>query len=612
SEAHEGARVEALERLDRELRPKGTRAKPASGSKGPRATGSSLADLLFGAPTRKGSFRGFDRVLGARRADADAFYEALLPGATPEDAGILRQALAGLLWSQQFYHYDVSRWLDGDAISAPDQRKNGRNRTWRHLKAADVIAMSDTWEYPWFAAWDQAFHCVALTLVDLDLAKEQVEVLLSHRYQHPNGQLPAYEWAFGDVNPPLQAWAALECFASERDRRGAGDRDFLQRVFHKLLLNYPWWLNRKDPDGRAVFEGGFLGLDNISVYDRSRPLPPGYSLKQADASGWMAMYALNLTAMAIELAQNDPAYEDLAIQLHSQFFAIAEAMHGWGGSDVSLWDPEDRFFKDAVATPGGSHPLSVFSWVGLIPLFGAEVVGPGPLAKLPRYREFLQSHAGGVYNGHFVCACPHTENPRGEHLFSLALPTNLPDILARVLDEAEFFSPGGVRALSRAHRDGHSLGDVPGLGDVSIPYEPGESESGLFGGNSNWRGPVWMPLNFLLVRALETLHRYLTDSFTVAAPAVGRQPVTLGEAADLLSGRLIGLFRRNDRGLRPVFPEDSPFQADPHWEDLLLFHEYFHGETGLGLGASHQTGWTALVANLLVREYARRGRKETP
>ena len=612
SEAHEGARAEALERLDRERRPKGTRAKPGSGSQGPRGTGPSLADLLFGAPARKGSFRGFDRVLGARRAEADAFYEALLPGATPEDAAIHRQALAGLLWSQQFYHYDVARWLGGDAVPPPEGRKQGRNRAWRHLKAADVIAMPDTWEYPWFAAWDQAFHCVALALVDLDLAKEQVEVLLSHRYQHPNGQVPAYEWSFGDVNPPLQAWAALECFASERDRRGAGDRDFLHRVFHKLLLNYGWWLNRKDPDGRAVFEGGFMGLDNISVYDRSRPLPPGYSLKQADASGWMAMYALNLTAMAIELAQEEPAYEDLAIQLHGQFFAIAEAMHGWAESGVALWDAGDRFFKDAVATPHGNYPLSVFSWVGLIPLFGAEVVGPDPLENLPRYREFLQGHAGGLYNGRIVCACPHTENPGGDHLFSLALPANLPDILGRVLNEAEFLSPHGVRALSRSHADGHSLGDVPGLGEVSIPYEPGESESGLFGGNSNWRGPVWMPLNFLLVRALETLHRYLTGSFTVAAPALGHQPVTLGEAADLLSERLIGLFRRNGRGLRPVFPEDSPFQHDPHWEDLLLFHEYFHGETGQGLGAAHQTGWTALVANLLVREYERRGRKEKP
>ncbi|MDW7709250.1 MAG: hypothetical protein SCH98_02155 [Deferrisomatales bacterium] len=610
TDTHGAARAEVLERLGRKGRSKGGRGKAPAAAPGFLGAAAGLTGLLFGAPARKGSFRGFDRTLDARRAEADAFYDALLPSATPEDAAIHRQALAGLLWSQQFYHYDVARWLDGDALPPPESRKHGRNRAWRHFKAADVIAMPDTWEYPWFAAWDLAFHCVALTLVDLDLAKEQAEVLLGHRYQHPNGQVPAYEWAFGDVNPPLQAWAALECFEAERACRGAGDRDFLHRVFHKLLLNYPWWLNRKDPDGRAVFEGGFMGLDNISVYDRSRPLPPGYRLKQADASGWMALYALNLTAMAIELAQDEPAYQDLAIQLHGQFFAIAEAMHGWSETGVALWDERDRFFKDAVATPGGSYPLSVFSWVGMIPLFGAEVVGPGPLAKLPRYREFLQGHAGGVYNGHIVCACPHTENPEGSHLFSLALPAHLPDILARVLSADEFLSPHGARALSRAHGDGRSLGDVPGLGEVTIPYEPGESESGLFGGNSNWRGPVWMPLNFLLVRALEKLHRYLGDSFTVTAP--GHQPVTLGEAADLVSERLLGLFRRNDRGLRPIFPPDSPFQGDPHWEDLLLFHEYFHGETGQGLGASHQTGWTALVANLLVREYALRGRKEKP
>ena len=613
SGAHRQARAEALQALQAAAGAKGARGKALSGKGGLRAAAAGLAEVLLGAAPRKGAFRGFDRTLHARRAEADAFYEALLPGATPEDAAIHRQAVAGLLWSQQFYHYDVARWLEGDATPPPESRKQGRNRAWRHLRAADVIAMPDTWEYPWFAAWDLAFHCVALTLVDLDLAKEQVEVLLGHRYQHPNGQLPAYEWAFADVNPPLQAWAALECFAAERARRGAGDRDFLHRVFHKLLLNYGWWLNRKDPDGRAVFEGGFLGLDNISVYDRSRPLPPGYSLKQADASGWMATYALNLTAMALELAQEEPAtYEDLAIQLHGQFFAIAEAMHGWSETGVALWDDRDRFFKDAVAAPGGTYPLSVFSWVGLIPLFGADVADPEVLAGLPRYREFLKGHAGGLYNGHIVCACPHTENPRGEHLFSLALPANLPDILGRVLNEEEFLSPHGVRALSRAHADGRSLGEVPGLGEARIPYEPGESESGLFGGNSNWRGPVWMPLNFLLVRALEKLHRYLGDSFTVTAPALGHQPVTLGEAADLVSERLLGLFRRNERGLRPIFPPESPFQRDPRWEDLLLFHEYFHGDTGQGLGASHQTGWTALVANLLAREYARRREKEKP
>jgi glycogen debranching enzyme len=555
--------------------------------------------------TARDHFEDFDRVVAERQSEADEFYREILPEANPEEMTIFRQALAGLIWSKQFFHYDVARWLDGDIIEPPYSRKWGRNSGWRHLKAADVFIMPDPWEYPWFAAWDLAFHAVAMALIDVDFAKEQLELLLTHRYLHPNGQIPAYEWSFDDVNPPVHAWAALECFRAERAQRGKGDLKFLRRVFNKLLLNYGWWLNQKDPDNRGVFQGGFLGLDNISVYDRSQPLPQGFSLKQADASGWMAMFALNLTTMAIELAQENPEYEDLAIQIHGQFFAIANAIHGHTETGVALWDPADQFFKDAVDGPFGIFPLPVFSWVGLIPLFGIEIASPQPLVNMPRYTAFLKEHAGGKFDGNVVCACPHTVNVRNEHLFSLPLPTNLPAIMGRVLNSDEFLSPYGIRALSKVHAARHGLGEVPGLGETMIAYEPGESESGLFGGNSNWRGPIWFPLNYVFVLALDRLHQYLTESFEVPAPALGMDSVTFAQAADLISERLIGIFRRNEQGLRPEFDENSPFQIDPHWKDLLLFYEYFNGEDGRGLGAAHQTGWTALVANLIKRKFDR-------
>lgn len=547
-------------------------------------------------------FKKFDTILAERSAEADTFYHDLLPPANQEDAAILRQALAGLVWSKQFYHYTVARWLKGDEVSPPEGRKDGRNAGWRHLASADIISMPDTWEYPWFAAWDLAFHAVAMALIDVDFAKEQLELLLSDRYLHPNGQIPAYEWALGDVNPPVHAFAALECFRIEKEQRGSGDRSFLLRIFNKLILNYGWWLNRKDGESRGVFEGGFMGLDNISVYDRSQPLPTGYSLKQADATGWMAMFALNLAVIALELAQDDPSYEEMAIQIHSQFFAIAAAAHGYNEKGVALWDSSDRFFKDALESPQGVYHLPVYSWVGLIPLFGSEIVGAESLERLPRYRKFLESHMGGFYDGKMVCACPHTANTHGDHLFTLTQPAHLASIIERVLDQDQFLSPHGIRSLSKVHSHQQDLGDIPGLGAIQISYEPGESLSGLFGGNSNWRGPVWMPLNYMLVCALGRFHRYLGDSFTIAAPACGHEPVTLGVAAEKLAEMLIATFRRDHEGVRPLFPAESPFQQDPHWRELLKFHEYFHGETGQGLGAAHQTGWTALVANLLCRQ----------
>lgn len=569
-----------------------------------RQTMANLVGFMFSPQESRESFKGFDKVMETRKSEADRFYHDVLPGATEEDGAILRQALSGLIWTKQFFHYDVARWLDGDQVPPPESRKRGRNHKWRHLKSANVILMPDSWEYPWFVAWDLAFHCVALALIDIDFAKEQLEMLLTNRYLHPDGQIPGCEWAFDDVNPPLLAWAALECFQMERTRTGIGDLGFLRRMFNKLVLNYGWWLNRRDPGNRGVFEGGALGLDNISIYDRSQPLPPGFSLKQADASAWMAMYALNLTTMAIELAREDPGYEEMAIQFHAQFFAVANAVHGHGDGSVSLWDSTEAFFKDVLDTPDGAFPLPVFSWVGLIPLFGVEIGYPEQLAALTRYKDFLKGHAGGTYDGNIICACPHTENERGEHFFSLPLPSNVPEIMERVLNADQFISPHGVRSLSKVHRTTMGLGDLPVLGSVMIAYEPGESQSGLFGGNSNWRGPIWFPLNYLLVRALDKAHEYLTDTFAVNAPGLGGR-MTLKQAADVIAERLIGIFRRDERGLRPAFPEESPFQKDPHWRDLLLFYEYFHGDTGQGLGAAHQTGWTALVANLLKRHYER-------
>jgi len=546
-----------------------------------------------------------EAVFSARQSEANVFYDQLLPDASSEDHKIMRQALAGMIWSKQFYHYDVTRWLKGDQYPPPDGHKFGRNRHWRHMRARDVISMPDAWEYPWFAAWDLAFHCPALALVDIDFAKDQIELMLSERYLHPNGQIPAYEWAFGDVNPPVHAMGALKAYRAERVQRKAPDTGFLQRVFHKLLLNYAWWINRKDAEGNNLFEGGFLGLDNISVYDRSQPLPAGFSLKQADATGWMAMFALNMTAMALELCADDPDYEDVAIQCYEQFLAIAEAISGSVETGMpSLWDPEAGFFKDILVTPdGATHRIDVYSWVGLIPLFAVEVIHKRLLDHAPRFKGILTQHKGGLFQGSYVCHCPDWENERGEHLLSLVDHTMLPRILTRLLDEGQFLSPHGVRSVSRVHATHKDLGHIPGIGQALIEYVPGESTSGLFGGNSNWRGPIWMPTNYALVQSLEKFHRFLGPSFTVAVPCLGGKEINLQEIATLISERLVGLYRRGPDGVVPALHQGSPFQTDPNWRDLFHFYEYFHGDTGEGLGSAHQTGWTGLLANLVMRRY---------
>ncbi len=560
--------------------------------------------LTLSAQPLATAFERREVIFARREAEAGVFYEDLLAEADPQDMRILRQALGGMIWSKQFFHFDVARWLDGDQFPPPAARKGGRNRRWRHMKSADIISMPDKWEYPWFAQWDLAFHCGALALVDVDFAKEQIELLLNERHIHPNGQVPAYEWSFDDVNPPVLAMAALKTFRAERVQRGKPDIGFLQRVTHKLLMNYTWWLNRKDADGNNVFEGGFLGLDNISVYDRSQPLPAGFSLKQADATGWMAMFALNMTLMCLELAASDSDYEDVAIQCYLQFLGIANTIAGGSGMGISLWDEQDGFFKDVVVGPDGSaQRIDVFSWVGLIPLFACEIVDRRLLEASPRFHRVMNAHRYGLFDGNTVSECPTKTNARGEHLLALVDADKLKRILQHLLSEDEFLSDYGIRSVSRIHAMRRDLGHVHGIGRALIEYVPGESTSGLFGGNSNWRGPIWMPTNYVLVQAIERYHRFLGDDFKVQVPCLGGAELTLNDIAKLISDRLVNIFRRGADGRIPALPADSPFQREPAWRDLLLFNEYFHGETGLGLGAMHQTGWTGLVANLVQRRY---------
>ena len=587
------------------VNPDGTGTKVAARHTLAVAAGESATiNLVLSAAQLTAPFGQQRSVFAQRRSEAMAFYDELLPGAAPRDRAILCQSLAGMIWSKQFFHYDVARWLDGDALQPPDSRKTGRNGAWRHLKASDVISMPDTWEYPWFAAWDLAFHCAALALVDIDFAKDQIELLLRDTYFHPKGQIPAYEWAFSDVNPPVIAWAALKVFRAERVQRGQADTRFLQRVVHKLLMNLTWWLNQKDRDGKSVFEGGFLGLDNISVYDRSQPLPDGYRIEQADATGWMAVFALNLTVICLELTAEDNDYEGIAIQCYKQFLAIANAVGGHIGQGASLWDEQDGFFKDLIVGPDGRpQRIDVFSFVGIIPMFASEVVDRRLLMNAPRFVQVMDAHAGGLFDGHRICACPARVNARGERLLSLVDDMMLPRMLRRILNEDEFLSDFGIRAVSKLHAEKRDLGDIQGVGRAMIEYVPGESNSGLFGGNSNWRGPIWMPTNFMLLQAIEKFHRFLGNDYMVSAPSLSDEPMSLEEVSRRLSQRLVDMFRPDEQGRTPALAGIPLASSDPHWKDLLVFHEYFHGETGQGLGAMHQTGWTGLVANLVHRAY---------
>ncbi|MEP6600346.1 MAG: glucosidase, partial [Nitrospirota bacterium] len=530
------------------------------------------------------------------------FYSALIPPDLSADGrNIMRQAFAGLLWSKQFYHYDVNRWLRGDPTSPPPPRERlqGRNHEWTHLYNADVISMPDKWEYPWYAAWDLAFHCVPLALVDPQFAKDQLLLLLREWYMHPNGQLPAYEGNFNDVNPPVHAWAAWRVYKIDEKRSGLGDRRFLERVFHKLLLNFTWWVNRKDAEGRNVFQGGFLGLDNIGVFDRSAPLPMGGHIEQSDGTSWMGMYCLNMLQIALELAQENSVYQDVASKFFEHFVYICRAMHNVGDDGIDLWDPHDGFYYDVLHLPDGRHfPLKVRSMVGLIPLFAVETLESEIVDRLPGFKRRMQwfiEHRPELSNHIETETTPDSQVRR---FLSLVNRRQLRKVLKYMLDEQEFLSPHGIRALSRFHKDHPYVLRMNGM-EHRVDYEPADSTTGLFGGNSNWRGPVWFPVNFLLIESLQKFHHYLGDDFLVECPTGSGKMLTLWEVAEELSHRLTRIFLRARDGRRPLYGGAERFQTDPHWRDLILFYEYFHGDNGAGIGASHQTGWTGLLAKLM-------------
>jgi len=564
------------------------------------AAGASVSvKLRFG---RSGGELGasFDAVIAARRAEADDYYRSITPhGATEEEGKVLRQAAAGMLWCKQFYHYDVERWLDGDQFQPPPppERLLGRNSSWKHVFNHEVISMPDSWEYPWYAAWDLAFHTVALAHLDPEYAKDQLLLLCREWYMHPNGQLPAYEWDFGDVNPPVHAWAAMAVWRiDERRRQARGlppDNDFLERIFHKLLINFTWWVNRKDAEDNNVFEGGFLGLDNIGLFDRSRPLPVPGVLRQSDGTAWMATYCVSMLEMALRLCDTDQTYEDVAIKFYEHFTYIADAIRRFG-----LWDSEDGFFYDVIYSDGISTPVKVRSVVGVVPLLAVTTMHPSLAEKLPEFMErtrwFERSKpALAAFLDHMQAV-----GAGGRRLMSIVDEDGLRRVLRYVLDPQEMLSTYGVRSLSRRYLDNPFTLDVGGEA-YSIDYEPAESTTNLFGGNSNWRGPIWFPLNVLLIEALHRYERYYDGTMKVECPVGSGYYLTLGEVAGELSRRLVSLFLPGRDGRRPAHGDNALLGQDPAWRDLIWFHEYFHGDTGAGLGASHQTGWTGLVLHLL-------------
>jgi hypothetical protein len=543
----------------------------------------------------------FDRVLNERRREADEFYASVIPSTLDADSrNVMRQALAGMLWSKQYYNYDVDQWLSerGADPFKPRRRAAPRNDRWHHMHNADVISMPDKWEYPWYAAWDLAFHVVALTLVDEDFGKQQLDLMLQERYLHPSGQIPAYEWNFGDVNPPVHAWATIFTHRLDKARRGKADLDWLERSFHKLLLNFTWWVNRKDRSGNNVFEGGFLGLDNIGVFDRSAPLPTGGYLEQADGTAWMALFCQNMLEIAGQLALEKPTYADMALKFLEHYLWIASSMvHA--GDDVGMWDEQDGFFYDVLRLPDGrAERLKVRSMVGLLPFCAVTVFEQEVLKKYPELVFRLQRFLEGRPE---LTAFIQDPMKRGEHGRLMAAILNeekLRRILSRMLDEREFLSPYGIRSLSRIHETQPYVVHVNGQ-EYRVSYLPGESDSGMFGGNSNWRGPIWMPVNALIVRALLQYYTYFGDGFTVECPTGSGKHLTLYQVAEEIAGRLAKIFLKDNQGRRPVYGGTRKLQEDPHWCDLILFYEYFHGDNGAGLGASHQTGWTGLIARTM-------------
>ncbi|MSQ98401.1 MAG: glucosidase [Xanthomonadales bacterium] len=557
--------------------------------------------------------KNFDATFKQRQGEADAFYRRVTPFALSHDMrNVQRQAFAGMLWSKQYYRFMVNRWFDGDKAVPlpPEERRKGRNRDWRHFAAGDVLSMPDKWEYPWFAAWDMAFHAIPLAMIDPDFAKDQLLLLMREWYMHPNGQIPAYEWAFGDVNPPVHAWAAIRVYQIEHKLYGRRDRKFLEKVFQKLLLNFTWWVNREDAEGNNIFEGGFLGLDNISAFDRTSGLPSGGQLEQADGTSWMAMYCLNLLGIALELAKEDDVYEDIATKFFEHFVYIGAAVNSMRGRKGGLWDEEDGYYYDALKFPDGRcFNINVQSIAGLIPIFA---VGIGDRRGVDAFRDFGDRLRWfTTYRPELLAGIADMTNLGVEDRVRLGLvdSAKLRRILEKVLDEDGLMSPYGVRSVSKRHAANPFVLELDGQ-RFTLDYAPAESTSGLFGGNSNWRGPVWFPLNFLLIESLQKHHFYLGDHFKVDCPAGSGNEATLWEVTTNLTCRLINLFLRDDAGRRPVNGNRAKFQTDPHWRDLILFHEYFHGDTGEGLGASHQTGWTGVVAKLIHQyaEYALQGK----
>ncbi len=558
---------------------------------------------LSGTPHEQ-PFADFDSIFAKRRAEVDEFYDAIQkPGLSKEEKHVQRQALAGMLWTKQFYYYNMEQWLMGDPglSPVPESRRHGRNREWEHLNNFDIISMPDKWEYPWYASWDLAFHCIPLALVDADFAKRQLNLMTREWYMHPNGALPAYEWKFGDVNPPVHAWAAWRVYKIDGKQEGKADRAFLEGIFHKLLLNFTWWVNKKDAEGNNVFQGGFLGLDNISVFDRSAPLPTGGHIDQSDGTAWMGFYCLVMLKIALELARDNPVYQDTASKFFEHFLRIARAMTAEYRGGQGLWDEEDGFFYDVLHLPSGDYvKLKVRSLVGLMPLLAVETLEHELVESLPNFKRrlnwFFENRVYLRDSGHLACVKAPGVNSR--RLLSIVNRGRLIKILKPMLDENEFLSDYGIRSVSRYHQ-GHPYNFYVDGQAHAIHYQPAESESGLFGGNSNWRGPIWFPINYLLIESLQKFHHYFGNSLKVECPTGSGHMMHLGEVAAELSRRLIRMFLRNDDGKRPIYGGQRVFQDDPHWRDHILFHEYFHGDSGAGLGASHQNGWTGLVAKLI-------------
>ena len=549
---------------------------------------------------RGGPFVTFDSLMDARRREANEFYASVIPASLSADsAGVMRQAIAGMLWSKQFYYYDVDTWLtEHGSDPFKPKRRAPRNDHWQHMHNANIISMPDKWEYPWYAAWDLAFHVLALSLADEDFAKRQLDLMLGDQYLHPNGQLPAYEWNFGDVNPPVHAWATIFTYRLEKARRGQGDLEWLERSFHKLALNFTWWVNRKDRAGNNAFEGGFLGLDNIGVFDRSAPLPTGGYLEQADGTAWMALFCQNMIEIASELAMHRPGYSDMAIKFVQHFLWIASAMMN-AGAGTGMWDEADGFFYDVLRLPdGGARRLKVRSMVGLLPLCAVTEFDGRLLERYPELRDRLRTFLQARPELRAFIHDPARPGYAGRRLGAVLDEKRLRRVLAVMLDEKEFLSPYGIRSISRYHTE-HPYVFRAGNQEYRVSYLPAESDSGMFGGNSNWRGPIWMPVNALIIRALLQYFAYYGKEFTVECPTGSGRYLTLYEVAEEISRRLASIFLRDERGRRPVYGGTRKFQEDPHWRDLILFYEYFHGDNGAGLGASHQTGWTGVVARAM-------------